>query len=285
MQLQDLKRWQWMLFAVIVGLALSYVWSNWDCGDQLPTITQPDFERGIVGHFPQVGYVTEVTVLPRTHAEVQGVVCAMLSRTSSATSMKYQPVVFHAPFPYTTDRGQSFTSVRDYLASIRSQNADVHFSYAWYRERWAVYILWMAASVLLIGGIFPSVISLMTGGGLNLSMQFEKKPKAKSEEYDLDRFGKGGWGSSGGKTTNGASAADLDELRRLDAELEKRLGAGAGLSGDSTGAGPGDAVDGVRKLDGGPLELTQAQKEQEEREYKGEYYPVAKTVHKKETHR
>ena len=280
MQLQDLKRWQWMIFAVIVGLALSYVWSNWDCGEQFPTITQPDFERGIVGHYPQLGYVTDVTVLPRTRADVQGVVCAMLSRTNDPKLMKYQPVVLHAPFPYTTLQGKSFGTVRDYLASVEQQNASVHFHYAWYRERWAVYTLWMAASVLLVGGIFPSVISLMTGGGLNLSMQFEHKPKAKNDDYDLDRFGKGSWRGDRRDGARGASDADMDELRRLDAEMEKRLGSGAHASGGAAASSEGDA--GVRKLDGGPLDIAAADQPQEQREYEGEFYPVAKTVHKKE---
>ena len=48
MHVQDLKRWHWVAISIVVGLALSYVWSSVEWDENLPTVGQADFERGLV---------------------------------------------------------------------------------------------------------------------------------------------------------------------------------------------------------------------------------------------
>ena len=71
----------------------------------------------------------------------------------------------------------------------------------------------------------------------------------------------------------------MAHLRELEEELEKKLAAqraGLPIPGEE------EAVTaGVKKLDGGPLEEFKDNKEAEEHDYKGEFYPVDRHIHKK----
>ena len=150
-------------------------------------------------------------------------------------------------------------------------NAGIEFRYAWYRESWAIYLLWTGAALLLIGGVWPSVISLMVGAGLGFQGE-EKGP-----EYDLERFK----AEAEAKKAAGhvATPQELAHLRELEEELEKKLAAQrAGLPmPEDEEAVPA----GTKKLDGGPLEAFVENKPAEEHDYKGEFYPVDRHVNKK----
>src|SRR5688572_11908888 len=64
MHVQDLKRWHWAVIALVVGLALSYVWSSVEWDENLPTIGQRDFETGLTTPFPREKHLANVTVMP-----------------------------------------------------------------------------------------------------------------------------------------------------------------------------------------------------------------------------
>jgi hypothetical protein len=276
MHVQDLKRWHWLSIAIVIGLALSYVWANVEWGVQLPTIGQPDFERGLVLKYPVPGHISSAIVCPPQEGKSK-VVCEQLRRTKDPRVMEFRSVAFMADTPYKSDRtGETYPSVRDYLKTIKSQNTGLTAKYAWFRETWAVYVMWTSAAVILIGGVWPSVVSLMTGGGLGLQRV------AKDPEYDLDRFGKGEKREESKGQAQGATQRDMDELRRLDDELEKRLASGATVGGESSGGSSDASSEPARKLDGGPLEVAQIQQDEADKEYGGEFYPVVKTIHKKD---
>jgi hypothetical protein len=275
MHIEDFKRWHWAVIAIVIGLALSWVWSNVEWGDQLPTMGQPDFERGVVAKYPQPGHIANIVVLPSAEKNVQAVVCEQLRRTKDPRVMEFRPALFRSPVPFKTERdGQSYPTIAAYLNDVKTRNnPDLRFKYAWYRETWAVYLLWTVASVLLIGVVWPSAISLMTGGGLGFTRE-----KSTDPEYDLSRFGKGERSSkpSAGVAT---SEHDLDEVRRLDEELERQLAAGATASTGAT-ATTSTADQPTRKLDGGPLESANIPTQDEHKQYGGEFYPVVKPAHK-----
>ena len=281
MHIEDMKRWHWALIAVGIGLALSYAWSNVQWADQLPTMAQTDFERGVAAKFPQPGHITNVIVLPSAEKDFQAVVCEQLRRTKDPKVMEFRPALFRAPAPFKSERGgQTYASISAYLGEVKSKaNPELSYKYAWYRETWAVYLLWTSASMLLIGGVWPSAVSLMTGGGLGL-----RREKSDEPEYDLSRYGKGKPESKPGARV-GPSAAEMEEVRRLDEELERQLAAGATSGAGVQGAeGIAGSDQPIRKLDGGPLEAAGVQASDEEKEYGGEFYPVVKAVHKKGEH-
>ena len=62
MHVQDLKRWHWVAISIVVGLALSYVWSSVEWDENLPTVGQADFERGLAA----MTWETDETASART---------------------------------------------------------------------------------------------------------------------------------------------------------------------------------------------------------------------------
>ncbi len=267
MYVEDMKRWHWMLIAVAVGLGLSYVWSKVELGDSRPTMSQFDFERGVIMQPDNPGYIANIIVLPTTEKNVQAVRCAQLRRTKDPRSLEHCPALFLAPIPFKSARdGRSYPTMGAYLDQVKPTGSSrVRFKYAWYRQTWVVYGLWTGASVVLIGLVWPSVVSLMTGGGLGLMPQ-----KQIDVEYDLSRFG------NGQSAPSIPGASDPEEFWGLDEELEQRLASDASSPNSSAVAAPAPTSDQcVRPLEGGPLE-TQIQKPDEPMEYGGEFYPVAK---------
>lgn len=268
MHVQDLKRWHWALISIVVGLALSYVWSSVEWDENLPTVGQRDFEAGLVIKMPQMGHLENVTVMPPQEGKYK-IVAEQVRNTKQAGVIELRPVAYMADTPYKAGqwRGEAeeHKNVLEFLAAQKKNNADVSFKYAWYRETWAIYMLWTGASVLLIGGVWPSIVSLMVGAGLG----FHKEDAGP--EYDLSRFKS----EQDAKKQAGhePTPAEVEHLQKLEAELEKKLAAqraGLPIPEDEPEATPA----GVKKLDGGPLQSMVEEKPPEDHEYKGEFYPV-----------
>ena len=84
-----------------------------------------------------------------------------------------------------------------------------------------------------------------------------------------------------GGTAETASAADLQHLRELEDELERKLAAQrAGLPIPEDEPETAEAA-AIRKLDGGTLQPLAPDKPAEDHEYKGEFYPVDRGAKKK----
>jgi len=279
--IQDLKRWHWVLIAIGVGLALSYVWSSVEWDENLPTIGQRDFEAGLVVKFPQQGHLDNVTVMPPVQGGMYKIVAEQVRNTKTPGVVDLRPVAFVAESPYKAGQwrgeGESFPNVIEYLKSVKQNEPDVSWKYAWYKQTWAIYALWTGASILLIGGVWPSIVSLMVGAGLGF------KKEDKGPEYDLARF-KGEEQKKPGARPE-TTAADMQHLHELEDELEKKLAAqraGMPIPEDETVGAGANGSGQVRKLDGGPLESAGPQGPGEEHEYKGEFYPVDRGAKKKQ---
>jgi len=275
MNVQDFKRWHWIAVSVVVGLLLSYVWSSVEWDENLPTIGQRDFESGLVTQFPQAGHLERVTVMPPEEGKYK-IVAEQVRNTKTAGVIELRPVAYMADTPYKAGawRGndESYPNVMEYLKSTKAQNAEVDYKFAWWRQKWATYLLWTGASVLLIGGVWPVVVSLMVGAGFGLKREDE------GPEYDLARF-------KAEQEAKGAhhepTPAELAHLRELEDELDKKLAAQrAGLPMPEDEPEP---AQGTKKLDGGPLEAAKIQQQNEEHDYKGEFYPVDRHAPKKKS--
>lgn len=272
MHIEDIKRWHWVAVSIVVGLALSWVWSNVDYQENLPTLGQRDFEAGLMTEEFADRSLLGITIMPPSTEGKYKVIAHQLRDRGVAGEMSKQRVAFVAETPYKAGlwRGaeEEYPNVLEYLKQVKEGNPNVKFRYAWWQERWAIYLLWTGASVLLIGGVWPSIVSLMVGAGLG----FHKKEEGP--EYDLSRF-KG----EKEKEKPAATAADMQHLHELEDELEKKLAAqraGMPIPDDES-----EEAAAVRKLEGGPLEAVASDKPPEDHEYKGEFYPVDRGAKKK----
>jgi hypothetical protein len=204
------------------------------------------------------------------------IVAEQVRNTKTPGVIDLRPVAFMADTPYKAGQwrgeGEQHDSVRKYLESVKASDAEVSFKYAWYRETWAIYLLWCGAAILLIGGVWPSVVSLLVGAGLG----FHKEDQGP--EYDLSRFK----AEADAKKAAGhvPTSAEVAHLQELEAELERKLAAqraGLPMPEDE----PETVQAGIKKLDGGALEAFVDNKPAEDHEYKGEFYPVDRGAKKK----
>jgi hypothetical protein len=275
MNVQDFKRWHWIAISIVVGLALSYVWSNVEWDENLPTIGQRDFEAGLTTPFPQVGHLDHITIMPSEEGKNK-IIAEQVRNTKTPGVIELRPVAYMADAPYKAGawRGgdESYPTVVNYLESVKAQNSNLSYKVAWWRQPWAVYLLWTGASVLLIGGVWPVLVSVMVGAGFGL------KREEQGPEYDLERF-KAEQDAKGVK--HEPTPAEIAHLRELEDELERKLAAqraGMPIPEDEPVAAQAAAV---KKLDGGPLEVANTDKPAEDHDYKGEFYPVDRHAKRK----
>src|SRR3954468_10320834 len=99
MNVQDFKRWHWIAIAIVVGLSLSYVWSNVEWDENLPTIGQRDFEAGLLIKRPQAGHLENVTVMPPTEHGMYKIVAEQVRNTKTPGVVDLRPVAFVAETP------------------------------------------------------------------------------------------------------------------------------------------------------------------------------------------
>ena len=274
MGLEDLKRWHWVLIGLLLGAALGYarVW----LGDARPPaervyVSQEWFEQELrkppesgLEAFPRVkdievrrdggdngGHVVSMQVLLRQ--DKHGLEWDYRGRVFRSAGAPYKPLIAAAGAP----PGPDYT-VLDYLRDVSRADARVTFRYVWWDGPIATVALWTAGTVLVVGGVWPTVVSLLVGAG------FGRAGTADSA-YDLGRFkgetprpatasvGVSGMGPDG----SGAMGPDEDLVT-------------TGPPADTTPVAPVRALDGLEPVAAAP------QGQQEEKDYRGEFYPVAR---------
>jgi hypothetical protein len=271
MHVQDLKRWHWVAIALVVGLALSYVWTSVE--PSIPRTMAPrTFEQLLVTP-PEQGrpWIANLTVHPPDEG-VYIVTGEELTTQQGSKNGLYKPFQIVTRTPYVPGgagrapaASGSNETILTYLDRVAAQHPHVRYRYAWERKPMWVYTFWTVGSLLLIGGVWPSLVSLLTGGGLGLTRDKD------DNGYDLSRFSST---PEAGTAKPAATTAGASQLASVEAELEQKL-AGFAITGAADDAG-GATAGQTRKLDGKPLEPVPAQAEEEDKEYKGEFYPVAR---------
>ena len=303
MQIEDFKRWHWVLISLVLGGLMAFSW-NLSSPDEksdgkgtsalefvgnigrqktgngyswirqvviYPPEDKPDPVSGKTG---KANYVvcSMLTPIPppsdldsesvdqlRDRAKAAGVANAekmekpqLLGSIRANPKYKYSIVHFTADIPFKVGNIQAKSdtySIREYLADTKRAFPDVQYKYAWWSEHPAQYLLWMGGCVLLIGGVWPSFIGLMTGAGLG------RPKREKKEEYDLDRFGKSANkpAKSAAPMKPGISDADAQQMRDLQEKLEQNV-AGMAMTnapGAFQGA-PTTSTATVKQLTGSP---------------------------------
>ena len=291
MRIEDLKRWHWIVIGLVVGLVLAYasVWAGKNAPPRArDSIGAWEFQENL--HGPTVAgnpRVRDITYYRRGNAYV---VNLEVLKNRDDTTWVYQPRELYTrttPFqpvipPEGVPPGFFFRrtgnrplkpptpkyTIADYLQDVAKHNPKVTPRHAWWKESKATMAWWTLGGVVLIGGVWPTVVNLLIGAGFG-------RRKKEEPEYDLDRFKSE---PEAAKGASGPSAEDEAKVRSHLEELEQEVEAnlsGAGASADA-GAGATPATGGVRTLTGGPLELETAAGPDKPRDYKGEYYPVAR---------
>jgi hypothetical protein len=166
-------------------------------------------------------------------------------------------------------------TVLEWLEQLRNSDPDrVSYTYEWWREPQKLWTIWgIFTGILMVWGVVVPTTLWFAKGGYS-----EFKANAKATPAP-----------AGPAAQPAVTAADQDRLTSMIDRLEETTGAAqAGASktgGTAASGGPAapEATPFSRPLTGKPLEAAPAlQTEQEEKDYKGEFYPVARPHTKKE---
>ena len=200
MRLERIKRWQWVVISVLVGLALAYA-RRGDL-DNLPSrlgegvASQRWFERQVqwrvtLADGSTLPAFSRLTVYPLSIRErgrrrpvhvVAGMYLAHVdapagpsgpsdatTRPAPAATGKLRPFFFIAPVPYAplADARRAGPpaaggTVRTWLDGLRDKG--VSYRYAWWADARYATAAWVGGSVVLIGGVWPTAVNLIAFG-------------------------------------------------------------------------------------------------------------------------
>lgn len=271
MRVSALKRWHWILIALAVGLLGGSIrQSTVDFEDRLDSygklMTQRQFEEALVGKIEGLRQFKDITVYPyelRSHNGTRRLVHIVAGRywdgevkvVNGQGRAHFDPYCYLAAVPYHPLDGGKQGTVLDYLNQLR-KTSGVQYRYAWWGWATTPLMKWVFFSLVLIGGVWPTIINLLTFGRLTrpreekgISLLHVKSPPAKPAPAPVA----------------------MSHLAELEHELEEKLAGGAAEDEQ-----PPEAP-APKELSGGPLEPVTIPAVQDDREYgadKDDFYPT-----------
>jgi hypothetical protein len=303
MEIENFKRWHWIVIGAVLGAILVYtrLYNITDGTRVVPgdganfrrTVSPLQFVGAMQRPRTEKGFewLRGVTIYPPVEVELdkgrklnKSYVSGEELEIQPSGKGIYKPFQFYADVPFSLNpkaaAPKAGYTIRDYIDELAKKNpkANTSYRFAWWAQPAAIVALWGGGTLLAVGGIWPLVLGVMIGAGLG------RKKEAKAEdEYDLERFGKGKEPQKQVVVKSGPSEADQQKLKDLQETLEKNLAEAGMIRADGSpvtpDVQPGSAAPAVRKLDGGPLQAMPAaasEADEAAREYKGEFYPVAR---------
>jgi hypothetical protein len=301
MRFKLFKHWRWACAGLALGLVYSF-WHGWvgpeGTLNERTTLDSTEFEQLLVKKSASgQPLITDI----RYYGHVEGtdwLIAQQLAHSKKKTSETYIPVKIGATRPYVAKlnpppkAGPNFTVV-DYVKSVRGINPAVSFSTRWWDQEPLRSPLFALVGMMVLGLAGPALSNLL---GLSAAMgRADQKTADQKEGYDLSRFGKGKPEATQ-PVKRGPSKAELDHLRELEAELERKLSGKddtIDTSADTPEPPQSDAASSpsqaasqhapVRKLEAGPLEGPAVQdKPKQSKQFGGEYYPTETHVKRDE---
>jgi prepilin-type N-terminal cleavage/methylation domain-containing protein/prepilin-type processing-associated H-X9-DG protein len=241
------KFWHWTLASIALGLLLAFCYGEKDYTprdssarvDLKSFIAQAEGLPLADGRLP----ATNITLYP-THDGI------LLVRFNSSEENSGDTISVPR-FLYTTE-----TNIPAQLAQL-----NIPFRYAWWATPLWSYVVCCAISILIFGIAWPLLLQLLMGAGLG--------PKIVEPEYDLNRFSSQPEQSKPKPVITDADRARVEELDRiLEANLSQSLT-------NNPIAAPSAESTPIKNLKGGPLESAPNLTPQQQKDYEGQFYPVA----------
>lgn len=284
MQIEDFKRWHWAVIGLAVGLLFGLVFrlAGVEHNPEVPQArnapgllslaVMPDFKTGRP-------IVDDLVIHPLSSEDARAQLVTFRMRQvyrlgDGTTITQWEPRKVWTEVPHNAQHA----TFGDYVTSLKNkgllEGAPIQFAW-WQQPMWGV-LLYTLLGLLVIGGIWPAVLSALIGAG------FGTKKEAKND-YDLDRFDHTPEEELSGKKA--MTVGDADQLAAATAELEEST---EGMTGEmqTPGAAPegeaGDAEEKEYVLAQEEVRTVDQDGDDEDKEYDGAYYPVAKSSKKKD---
>lgn len=228
MAMHRVARWVWVVIGALVGLAVDQVvrlpHANWrDAYGQ--TIDQREFERSLTRQIGGAQGFRDITAYPERipdsggatrdayvlvgdyadHLEYRdGKPQPAWQRRSFVAQTPYKPL--SAVGNYVAGTG----SVLNYLDAVGASAKPIGYRVAWWRGSGRATAFWVAAGVIVIGGVWPTLINVIVYGRL-------VRP-AEPKGIDLSKVT-----ATPAAPDAGVSQADLDKAVELAARIEAEL--------------------------------------------------------------
>ena len=274
MAVRNIKRWQWILASIVIGLAFGYVQQlpieDWQSafGD---TLTQQQFEEGLLRKQNGQHWFRNIVLYPQ-RIEIAGKMVRLtivagdyfngtLESEKGQRVAIWRPRCFIAEEPFhpiaLLDLKDSST-VPKYLNTVPGAS---YTSAWWRRPTWAL-TLWTAASFVILGLILPTLINLMGFGsimrpkeerGIDLSKVSTHSPPPRSQPSD----------------------ADLAAVTTMGDQLEKKLAAEMPAAVSSAQSPP--VAPALRELSASNLDVQVTTHPQDQKHYgqdREDFYPT-----------
>lgn len=306
MGMERIERWKWVLTALVVGVAIGLIRNYLDdhgLNKSSRIASQEVFETSLRQRIPgtQTPQLTNLRVYRIPDPEHEGKLVYAVKGWGYGRVIN-QPVdrFFLAPSPYepkfrparANEQQKSAGrleraaealgliapepdySVVDYLSEIQPLY-NVQFTYLWWAQPRMRIVVTVLVCLVAIAGVLPTLINIVAFGSL-FRPPMPKEPKQPRSKWRSRRQAQ--------QAKSGATQADMDELKRLEAELEARLAAGARPRGQ--GDQPQDeAQPAIRPLTNKPLELNVPEQQEEKRTFGAaadDFYPTERRVKKED---
>ena len=161
-------------------------------------------------------------------------------------------------------------TVLDFLA-IMKEAKGINYSYAWWAEPGKGTVVWMGASFVFSGLIWPSVVSLLAYGTLT--------PPVEEKGTDLSKVRSSTTATGPAKPT-GPTEEDMDELTRMERALEEKIKASDRDAGPVAPAAVAAGPATIKQLTATKLETAAFNENKEQKEFGAkadDFYPTERT--------
>lgn len=296
MDIEHIKRWHWAAVGLLAGLLLAGTRLFYAHDYQGHSLEQ-NFNAVAFGSRQQpvlVGfffgpkrwlYASGVTIHPPTTPDprvdgtkatgvqwVTGTLHDMQFAKSRDGSGKMvfeektaEPFFHRSAIPYKAN-GKAYADVRAYLEDVAKQSGGKGAAYrvAWWERPAIAWALYPGAGLLLIGGVWPTLLNLLVGAGLG-------RKRDEPAGVDLSKYKS----TASAATPKGKAELSDDERRQLDAvaaAMEADLAAGASAR-EPGGAALNQDVP-VRELETAPLAGSVKEDHGKPKTFDGDFYPT-----------
>ena len=280
------KRWQWALVGIALGLALAAAWSGpptFEAGGGRESWTDIG-SRGLRSDLRRVvrdePFVSNLTVYP-TDKILGGKEANPITfdwRNPSRPNDATKHYFYYAPIPFPGVGDETYAGgIREFLDRVKGKGRYDHVSYrfAWWCQPKMMLPLGALAGLILVGGIWPTVLRLTA------------RAAGMPQEAPAPRQAAGALGGRGPEVAPTGPPRDVEaEDEAMEAVMAKYVNAGTITEGGSVAEEPDEEPDRpVRSLEATALDDSTAgagPRQPEKKSYDGAYYPVARSSKKDE---
>jgi hypothetical protein len=280
MKLTNWRWWQWLILSLPVGIVIAYAFLQMEPAD--PTLPSVPFShmRFRLERVTDTGQsiLTRIRVSPPlvdgNGKKTQTV--TYWERQRNRNTGQWDPVqrfITHADYPLTPGGNKS---VMDFLAETKQRIPTLDYRFQWWLVPANIWAVALGGSILVIGILWPMALKTMVKLGL---------AEPPDERMDLSAIRTTKNDVPDRVAASKVTAGDQQKLADLTAALEENVaGMATAGSGGSAHRPHADAPVKDLKLTAEPLTpATASAAKEEDNEYGGEFYPVAKPHHKKDT--